>query len=62
MLCLDKQHDHMGNPYPIQQKMAEVEIDVDSEEFQDWNNAFTRFPPATIFYAEHSFLRNFANR
>ncbi len=46
-------YDHMHNPYPIPQTMAGVEINVDSEEFQEWYNAFTRFPPAVIFDAQH---------
>ncbi len=33
--------------------MAGVEIDVDSDEFQDWYLTFTRFPPAAIFDAQH---------
>ncbi len=33
--------------------MAGVEIDVDSKEFQDWFTAFTRFPLAAIFDAQH---------
>ena len=37
---------HMHNPYPIPQTMAGVEIDVNSDEFQDWFNAFTKFLPA----------------
>ncbi len=31
--------------------MADVEIGVDSDEFQDWSNA--KFPPAAIFDAQH---------
>ncbi len=30
-----------------------MDIDVDLEEFQEWYNAFTRFPPAAIFDAQH---------
>ncbi len=33
--------------------MAGVEIDVDSDEFQKWFTAFTRFQQATIFDAQH---------
>ncbi len=29
-------YDHTHNPYPIPQTMAGVEINVDSEEFQEW--------------------------
>jgi hypothetical protein len=36
-------YDHMNNQYPVPQTMAGVEIDVDSDEFQDWYLAFTRF-------------------
>ncbi len=43
----------MHNPYPIPQTIAGVEIDVDSDECQDWFNAFTKFPPAAIFDAQH---------
>jgi hypothetical protein len=46
-------YDHMHNPYPIPQTMAGVEINVDSEEFQAWYNAFTKFQPAAIFDAQH---------
>jgi hypothetical protein len=46
-------YDHMHNAYPIQQTMAGIEIDVDSEEFQDWFHAFTRFPPAASFDAQY---------
>jgi hypothetical protein len=46
-------YDHMHSPYPIPQKMAGVEIDVDSDEFQDWFNASTKFQQAAIFDAQH---------
>ncbi len=52
-LVLGVKYDHMRNPYPIPQTMAVVEIDVDSDEFQDWFNSFTRFPLAAIFDAQH---------
>ncbi len=45
--------DHMRNQYPIPQTMAGVEIDVDSNEFQEWYISFTRFPLAAIFDAQH---------
>ena len=35
----------MGNEYPIPQKMAGVDIDVDSDEYQAWYTSFTKFPP-----------------
>ncbi len=46
-------YDHLHNPYPIPQTIAGVEINVDSEEFQEWYNAYTEFPPAVIFDAQH---------
>ncbi len=46
-------YDHMHNSYPIQQTRAGLEINVDSEEFQEWYYAFTKFLPATIFDAQH---------
>ena len=46
-------YDHLHNPYPIPQTMAGVEINVDSDEFQEWYNAFTRLPPAAIFDTHH---------
>ena len=39
--------------YPIQQTMAGVEIDLDSDEFQAWYLAFSRFPPPAIFEGQH---------
>ena len=45
--------DHMGNMYPIQQTMAGVEIDLDSDEFQAWYLAFSKFPPPAIFEDQH---------
>ena len=47
-------YDHNGDAFPIPQTMAGVEIDVDSEEFQEWYHSFTRFPPAAIFEAQHN--------
>ena len=35
-------YDYANNPYLIPQTMAGVEIDVDSDEFQEWYRAFTR--------------------
>jgi hypothetical protein len=49
-------YDHMHNPYQIPQTMVGVEINVDSEEFQEWYhalNVFTKFLPAAIFDAQH---------
>ena len=36
-------YDHMGNEYQIPQTMAGVEINVDSDEFQEWYREFTSF-------------------
>ncbi len=33
--------------------MAGVEINVDSDEFQEWYNTFTKILPAAIFDAQH---------
>ena len=33
--------------------MAGVEIDVDSDEFQEWYRAFTTFPSQAISEAQH---------
>ena len=43
----------MGNYYPIQQTMAGVEIYLDSDEFQAWYLAFSKFPPPAIFEGQH---------
>ena len=43
----------MGNYYPIPQTMAGVEIDLDSDEFQAWYLAFSKFPPPAIFEGQH---------
>ena len=43
----------MGNYYPIPQTMAGVEIDLDSDEFQAWHLAFSKFPPPAIFEGQH---------
>jgi hypothetical protein len=43
----------LGTKDPIQQTMAGVKIDVDSDDFQKWYISFTRFPPAAIFDAQH---------
>ena len=45
--------DHLGNYYPITQTMAGVEIDLDSDEFQAWYLAFSKFPPPAIFEGQH---------
>ena len=43
-------YDYAGNEYPIPQTMAGVEIDVDSDEFQEW---FRVFPAQAIAEAQH---------
>ena len=45
--------DHMGNMYPIPQTMAGVEIDIDSDEFQEWYRSFSQFQPPAIFEGQH---------
>ncbi len=44
---------HCGDPFPIQQTIAGVEIDVDSDDFQEWYHSITKFPLAAIFEAHH---------
>ena len=39
--------------YPIPQTMAGVEIDIDSDEFQEWYRSFSQFPPPAIFEGQH---------
>ena len=46
-------YDYAGNAYPISQTMAGVEMDVDSDEFQEWYRAFTTFPAQAISEAQH---------
>ena len=46
-------YDYARNAYPIPQTMAGVEIDVDSDEFQEWYRAFTTFPSQAISEAQH---------
>ena len=41
-----------GNEYPIPQTMAGVEINVDSDEFQECYRAFTTFPAQAIAEAQ----------
>ena len=47
-LISGEHYDYAGNAYPIPQTMAGVEIDVDSDEFQEWYRAFTTFPSQAI--------------
>ncbi len=46
--------------YVIPQTMA-VEIDEDSNEFQEWYHLFARFPPAESFEALHKISENLNN-
>jgi hypothetical protein len=46
-------YDHHGDPFPILQTMAGIEIDVDSDEVQEWIHSFTQFLPSVIFKAQH---------
>ncbi len=54
-------YDHIGDPFPILQSTAGVEIDVDSDEFQEWYHSFTRHPQAAIFEAQHQ-IREILNK
>ena len=42
-----------GIYHPVPQTMAGVEIDIDSDEFQAWYAAFSKFPPQPIFEGQH---------
>ncbi len=48
ILISDNHHYYARNAYPIPQTIAGVEIEVDSEEFQEWYQAFTTFPSQAI--------------
>ncbi len=37
--------------------MASVEIDLDSDEFQEWYREFTTFPAQAISEAQHSLIK-----
>ena len=45
--------DHMGDMYLIQQTMAGIEIEIDSDEFHAWCRSFSQFPPPAIFEGQH---------
>ena len=45
--------DYAGNYYPIPQTMAGIEIEIDSDEFQEWYRAFTAFPSQAISDAQY---------
>ena len=42
-----------GIYHPVPQTMAGVTINIDSDEFQAWYVAFSRFPPPAIFEGQH---------
>ena len=42
-----------GINHPIPQRMAGVEIDIDSDEYQAWYAGFTKFPSPAIFEGQH---------
>ena len=44
---------YAGSAYPIPQTMAGIEIEVDSDEFQEWYKAFTTFPSQAIPEAQY---------
>ena len=46
-------YDNVGNEYPMPQTKGGVEIDVDSDEFQEWYRVFTTFPAQAISEAQH---------
>ena len=48
-LLSGERQDHMGNYCLIQQTMAGVEIDIDSDEYQAWYISFSKFSPQAIF-------------
>ncbi len=48
-------YDYAGHEYPIAQTMAGIEIEVDSEEFQEWYRVFTTFSWQAISEAQYLF-------
>ncbi len=44
---------YAGHAHPIPQTMAGIEIEVDSEEFQEWYRTFTTFPLQAISEAQN---------
>ena len=48
--------DYLGNEYLIPQTMAGVEINTDSDEFQGWYQAFTKFQQAAIFESQYKII------
>ena len=44
---------YAGNAYPIPQTMAGIEIEVHSNEFQEWYRAFTTLPSQAISEAQY---------
>ncbi len=45
--------DYAGNYNQIPQTMAGIEIEIDSDEFQEWYRAFTTFPYLAISEAQY---------
>ncbi len=43
-LILGNHYDYAGHAYQMPQTMAGIEIEVISDEFQEWHKAFTLFP------------------
>ena len=52
-LLSGERQDHAGNWYPIPQTMTGVEIDLDSDEFQEWYKSFSQFWQPAIFEGQH---------
>ena len=46
-------YNYAGHAYPIPQTMAGIEIEVDSDEFQEWYKVFTTFPSQAISEAQY---------
>ena len=44
--------DHMGSAFPIPQTVAEVKIDMDSDEYQGWYTSFCKVSPPAIYEAQ----------
>ena len=55
MAISDDHYDYAGHAYQIPQTMAGIEIEVDSEEFQEWyhDRMFTTFPSQAISEAQY---------
>ncbi len=46
-------YDYAGHAYPIPQTMADIEIEVDSNEFQEWYKELTTFPSQAVSEAQY---------